>query len=320
MPIKDYDKPAEQELIKACHAGSPLQIKTERPTKGTAENTIRAGLIRELLLGTEDCRAPTHGIIMQGAWIDEHLSLIGEELPVPLLLHNCTLTENVFLIESTLPGLYLPGTQLPALHAQGLRCRGNLHLTDEFEAKGLVDLTGAKIAGQLDCTDGKFSAKDVALRCDTITVGASVLLRNGFEAKGKVDLNGAKITGQLNCAGGKFLAKPVALTCNALSTGSSVSLLLGFEAQGEVNLAGAKIGGKLACTGRQFWAEPTALTCYAVTVGVDAVLSNGFVARGAVKLVRAEIAGNLDMSGAKLAKGLIASGTGVRDGFFWRGV
>ena len=42
MPIKDYDKPAEQELIKACHAGSPLQIKTERPTKGTAENTIRA--------------------------------------------------------------------------------------------------------------------------------------------------------------------------------------------------------------------------------------------------------------------------------------
>ena len=110
MPIKDYDKPAEQELIKACHAGSPLQIKTERPTKGTAENTIRAGLIRELLLGTEDCRAPTHGLIMQGAWIDEHLSLTGEELPVPLLLHNCTLTENVFLIESTLPGLYLPGT------------------------------------------------------------------------------------------------------------------------------------------------------------------------------------------------------------------
>ena len=368
MPIKDYDKPAEQELIKACRAGSPLQIKTERPTKGTAENTIRAGLIRELLLGTEDCRAPTHGLIMQGAWIDEHLSLIGEELPVPLLLHNCTLTENVFLIESTLPGLYLPGTQLPALHAQGLRCRGNLHLTDEFEAKGLVDLTGAKIAGQLDCTDGKFSAKDVALRCDTITVGASVLLRNGFEAKGKVDLNGAnitghldcarskftakpvalhgdtitvganvclsdgfeaqgtihlagaKITGQLNCAGGKFLAKPVALTCNALSTGSSVSLLLGFEAQGEVNLAGAKIGGQLACTGGQFWAEPTALTCYAITVGVDAVLSNGFEARGAVKLVRAEIAGNLDMSGAKLAKGLIASGTRVRDGFFWRGV
>ena len=272
MPLKDYDKPAEIALIKACRMGGSLRISDVRPTEGTARNTIRAGLIRELLLGTEDCRAPTHGLIMQGAWIDEHLSLIGEELPVPLLLHNCTLTENVFLIESTLPGLDLPGTQVPALHAQGLRCRGNLQLTDEFEAKGLVDLTGAKIAGQL------------------------------------------------NCAGGKFLAKPVALTCNVLSTGSSVSLLLGFEAQGEVNLAGAKIGGQLACTGGQFWAEPTALTCYAITVGVDAVLSNGFEARGAVKLVRAEIAGNLDMSGAKLAKGLIASGTRVRDGFFWRGV
>jgi len=49
-------------------------------------------------------------------------------------------------------------------------------------------------------------------------------------------------------------------------------------------------------------------------------LSGGFEARGKVKLTRAEIAGNLDMSGAKLAKGLIASGMRVRDGFFWRGV
>ena len=204
MPLKDYDKPAEIALIKACRMGGSLRISDVRPTEGTARNTIRAGLIRELLLGTEDCRAPTHGLIMQGAWIDEHLSLIGEELPVPLLLHNCTLTENVFLIESTLPGLYLPGTQLPALHAQGLRCRGNLHLTDEFEAKGLVDLTGAKIAGQLDCTGGQFWAEPTALTCYAITVGVDAVLSNGFEARGAVKLVRAEIAGNLDMSGAKL--------------------------------------------------------------------------------------------------------------------
>jgi hypothetical protein len=41
MPIKDYDKPAEIALIEACRMGGGLQISTELPTEGTAENTIR---------------------------------------------------------------------------------------------------------------------------------------------------------------------------------------------------------------------------------------------------------------------------------------
>ena len=272
MPLKDYDKPAEKALIAFCRAGLGLQISNVRPTKGNDENTIRAGLIRELLLGTEDCKLPAQGLHIWGAWIDEHLSLTGEAVPVPLGLLNCTLTKDVILQDCTLSGLYLTGTRLPAMLAQRLRCSSSLHLRDGFEASGPVDLGGAKIAGDLDCNGGKFLAKDVALRFDTITVGANVCLSDGFAA------------------------------------------------QGEVNLAGAKIGGQLACRDGKFWAEPEALTCYATTVGVDAVLSGGFEARGKVKLTRAEIAGNLDMSGAKLAKGLIASGMRLRDGFFWRGV
>ena len=69
MPIKDYDKPAEIALIEACRMGAVLQISTERPPEGTTENTIRAGLIRELLLGTEDCGPPTEGLYIRGAWI-----------------------------------------------------------------------------------------------------------------------------------------------------------------------------------------------------------------------------------------------------------
>jgi hypothetical protein len=368
MPIKDYDKPAEIALIEACRMGAVLQISTERPPEGTTENTIRAGLIRELLLGTEDCRAPANGLDIQGAWIIEQLNLESEAVPVPLWLRNCALQEDVILRHCTLPLLYLPGTQLPALSAEFLRCSGSLHLRAGFEASGPVDLNGANITKQLVFTGGKFLAEDVALTCYDITVGASVHLSYGFEAQGEVDLASAKIAGQLDCAGGKFLAKPLALNCNAMSTGRTVSLRLGFEAQGEVDLRGAKIGGQLTCTGGKFWAEPTALTCYASTVGVDAflingfeaqgkvnlacakiggqldcqggkflaedaaldcsgmnvgadvLLLNGFEARGTVDLGRAEIAGDLKMPGAKLGKGLIASGMRVRAAFIWYNV
>ena len=204
MPIKDYDKPAEQKLIKACRMGVALQISTERPTEGTALNTIRAGLIRELLLGTEDCNPPARGLYIQGAWIIEQLDLEGEELQVPLLLHNCTLAEDVNLFDCTLPGLYLTDTHLPALRAHRLRCRGSLHLRHGFEASGLVALVGAKIAGQLACTGGKFLAEGMALSCDAITIGADVFLSDGFEARGEVMLGRAEIAGNLDMSGAKL--------------------------------------------------------------------------------------------------------------------
>jgi hypothetical protein len=208
MPLKDYDKPAEIALIKACRMGGSLRISDVRPTEGTARNTIRAGLIRELLLGTEDCRPPTEGLYIRGAWIVEALNLMGEAVPVPLGLRNCALQRDVNLQNCTLPGLYLTDTQLPAMLAQGLRCSSSLHLTDKFEAAGPVDLNGAKIVGQLVCTDGKFLAEDVALRCNSITVGADMFLSDGFEARGEVKLIRAEIAGNLAMRGAK-LAKGI---------------------------------------------------------------------------------------------------------------
>jgi hypothetical protein len=88
-----------------------------------------------------------------------------------------------------------------------------------FEAQGEVDLSGAKIGGQLTCTGGKFWAEPTALTCYASTVGVDAFLINGFEAHGKVDLAGAKIAGQLDCTGGKFLAEPTALQCNSITVG-----------------------------------------------------------------------------------------------------
>jgi len=58
MQIEIYDKPAELRLIQACREGRTEEISSERPEEGSADNTIRAGLIRALLLGTGDCTPP----------------------------------------------------------------------------------------------------------------------------------------------------------------------------------------------------------------------------------------------------------------------
>ena len=62
MQIEKYDKPAELRLIEACREGDDTIISMERPEKGSADNTIRAGLIRALLLGTGDCTPPARGL------------------------------------------------------------------------------------------------------------------------------------------------------------------------------------------------------------------------------------------------------------------
>ena len=249
MQIEDYNKPAEQTLIQACRKGAPTIFSMERPEKGSADNTIRAGLIRALLLGTGDCTPPARGLRIVGAWITGKLDLQGEALPVPLGLQKCTLEEDVLLRACTLPALYLTGTRLPKLNAQRLQCNGPLHLSDGFQATGLVDLTGAKITGQLACVGGKFLAERMALNCNAITVGADVFLREGFEATGEVNLVRARIGGGLDGTGGKFLAEGIALNCSAITVGASLFLREGFEAQGRIDLNRAVITGNLHISG-----------------------------------------------------------------------
>ncbi|MDB9881144.1 hypothetical protein OAC67_03280 [Planktomarina temperata] len=320
MQIEDYDKPAELRLIQACRKGDYTIMSSERPEEGSADNTIRAGLIRALLLGTGDCPPPARGLWIEGAWITEKLDLAGEALPVPLGLAHCTLEEDVLLMDCTLPALDMPGTHLPKLNAFRLQCKGQLSLYAGFQATGLVDLTGAKITGQLACVGGKFLAKDKSLNCNGISVGADVFLSDGFAAQGEVNLGGAKIGGQLSCSGGKFLAKDQALGCYAISVGADVFLSKGFEAEGVVNLARARIGGGLVCNGGKFVAEGIALNCEAMSVGADVLLSGEFEARGGIGLNWAMIAGNLVLTSANLTTGLVAQGMRVRAGFFWRNV
>jgi hypothetical protein len=70
MQIEDYDKHAEQKFRENFSKGRDTIISEARPKKATTANTIRAGLIRALLLGTgnrtprpEDCGSRARGLL-----------------------------------------------------------------------------------------------------------------------------------------------------------------------------------------------------------------------------------------------------------------
>lgn len=93
----------------------------------------------------------------------------------------------------------------PALNMNGITIGADLFLRDDFEAKGPVDLTRARITGQVACTKGKFDGQGgPALDMNAITIGADLYLRDDFEAKGSVDLARGTVQGGLRMNGGRF--------------------------------------------------------------------------------------------------------------------
>ncbi|MGA2903572.1 MAG: hypothetical protein ABSD98_07065 [Candidatus Korobacteraceae bacterium] len=101
-----------------------------------------------------------------------------------------------------------------ALNANQIKVKGSVFLNKgknaegkeiPFSAKGEVNLDGAQIDGQIDCTGGVFSKpKGDALSAYRSVVKGSVVLGDAFSAEGRVYLGGAHIGGDLSCNNGNF--------------------------------------------------------------------------------------------------------------------
>ncbi len=182
-----------------------------------------------------------------------------------------------------------------------------------FLAIGTVQLTGARIAGQLNCSGGRFdNPHGDALVADEAEISAGVFLIKtpgtaaGFHASGVVRLPGARIVGQLNCSGGRFdNPNSVALVADAADIRGDVNLGNGLHAAGEVRLLNARIGGQLICAGGRF-ENPASRALSADGTEVDgSVLLGGipgaarFHATGEVRLPGAQIAGLLNCAGGR---------------------
>ena len=183
-----------------------------------------------------------------------------------------------------------------------------------FNAAGTVQLTGARIAGQLNCSGGRFdNPGGIALIADGAEIGVGVFLNrgpadaDGFHATGEVRFPGAQIIGQFNCSGGRFdNPEGNALAVDGANIQGGARLDAGFHATGEVALRGARVRDDLNCSGGRL-ENPAgiALSADQAEIGKSVLLSKlsgsieGFHASGAVKLLGARIGGQLNCNGGQ---------------------
>jgi hypothetical protein len=261
------------------------------------------------------------GVQMYGAKVPNTLDFFHVTLPFPLVLAHCWLMAELNLRDADVPGLNLQGSRVHCIGADGVTVRGNLFLRYGFQAEGEVRLLRARIGGDLDCTNAKFTNRidggrpehGKALSADGAVVGGTVYLEHGFQAIGHVSFRGARIAGQLTCGGGIFenpaqegsAPGGVALDASIASVDGGVFLWDKFRANGEVRLDAAHIGAVLEC-GDGIFNNPVragikgtgyALSAERATVSGSINLRAGFRAEGEVRLLGAQIGGDFDCSG-----------------------
>jgi cytoskeletal protein CcmA (bactofilin family) len=298
---------------------------------------IRSALIRWLCVNDDAKKlVDPKGIQIYGARILQPLDLSSAPVPFPLAFWKCRLMAELDVSDADLRGLDLGGSYVHSIDAEGTIVKTDVLLRDGFRSDDTVQLAGAHISDQLDCSGGTFygaasseaEEAHTAIYGDGLVVGDNVILSTGFHAHAGVRLLGARIAGQLDCSGGTFEGAaarktgetPVAIDAEGITIGEDVFFSEGFKAKGEVSIPGSHIQGDLDCSAGLFDAVSAeradqisaALNAKDVSVAGHVSLNNGFHARGEVQLMNAHV-GNLDCEGGAFENPLLSGvkGTGV---------
>lgn len=109
-----------------------------------------------------------------------------------------------------------------------------------FRAEGVVELSGARIDGEVNCSGGSFIGRQrigagrlYAIKAPGLAVGGALRLRDGFHARGSVTLINAKLGADLYADGGSFdYSRRDALLADGASVAGAVFLDRGGGAQG----------------------------------------------------------------------------------------
>jgi len=242
--------PAEEQLLAGCQSGEPVVLDDgTRPERASPERTIRADLLRYLILGgCEAFRTHEHGILAGGAWVDGHLDLAFATARGATVLRNCVFSEEIDATQAHLRRLDLEGGRLKGLLANNCRVAGHVWL-NRIESSGSILLAGAAIGGQLACAGARLDGGGgEALNAQ----GAQVTGGVSFAAAtttGEVSFSGATIGGQLSCNGaGLDGGGGLALNAQAARVSGGV-FLEALTSRGEVSFSGATIVGQFICEG-----------------------------------------------------------------------
>lgn len=292
----------EERLRAAAVGGDELDLR------GQEDRTVRAEVVRDLLLGPVDPR----GLRLRGAVVAGTLDLDGLRTPVRLRVRHCEL-QGITMRGATVPLLDLSGCSVTALLADDLVVDGTVLLRHPFTATGLVSLTGARIGGKLDLAGARLSGgRGAALVADRAVIAGDLLLDgaevSGGAADGALQLTGTRVAGRLsarrlratNPAGPALGAANLQVTDTVdLSRGAE---LRGYGDRGAVRLVGARIGslslGEATLHNPAGWALAAHYLDAVGTVYLDRM-----TATGGLRLSGSRIGGRLDCGGSTVETG-----------------
>lgn len=211
--------PAERKLLEAvrngevCYAGAYSSIGYEPENKeieDNSKNVIRASFIRFLAFGGDD-RSPVHerGIRVRQAEIEGVLDLESIICKFKIRLECCNIKRTIIIDNSSLKELSLNGSTIEYLSGVCAKIEGDVLLSFGFVARGQVDLSGANIGGNINCSGARFEhskAREYSVDLSSTHVKGSIYLRYGLIAKGSVKLMGAVIDGDLDFSDARFEA------------------------------------------------------------------------------------------------------------------
>lgn len=204
------------------------------------ERTVRAEVLRRLLLGEAPEQTEVAALRLIGARISGELNLQYGVVPHPIRLMGCHFDRAPNLYGARTRQLNLTGSWLPALTAATIRVDGVLRLTDA-RIPGTVRLGGARISGAFFLDRARLGGDDHrAMELNQASVGDDVW-GPGLVARGELRMDGARIDGALNLDGA-HLSNPgrVALFGPGLTVGAGLRGKA-LHAEGMIHLMGARI-------------------------------------------------------------------------------
>ncbi len=328
--LEDFEPllPAEEKLRQRAARGEDCEVDDfngKRPEKVTDDNTVRAAFLRYMILGgCEKSPIHTRGINLNGAFVmcrkdgalGKGLDLEASNIDHDVGLFDCYVDGSIFLLGGSVKGLYLNGSYVDEVNADGLQTKGNVFLHKGFKASGEVRFMGAKLGGDLDCVDGMFEGQEISLQCDGLETKGAVFLNEGFKASGEVRFLNAKLGGDLTCRNGQFSS---GLDAQNAHVDKNVWLDDSFVANKTVAFRNATIGGNLHCEGGTF-ADPN-IAFIANRAKIDGNVDFGKAkAAGTIALTGTEIGGDFTPQGAVLegAPALQLRNSKIGGTLFWR--
>lgn len=277
------------------------------PAKSRSDATIRAEVIRALLLGaaeTSPGRAP--GVRLRGALITGCLDLMGAAVSWPLICEQCEFEDEVRLAESSTKTVAIVASTLPGFDGTRMRLDGILNLRGSV-ISGTVRLEQARVAGEVCLSEATITAPAGGAGEVGRAVAARGLVVDGsvdcsrLHARGSVSLQASAVTGSVDLGDARVVCPgDRALVLSYSSIGGKLECHR-IVVEGETRIHNLRITATLSMTGARL-DHPTgiALSAGGLTVGGGVFLTGGFAVEGEVALIGARLAANLSLTGARL--------------------